>query len=110
MRHSLVLRAHTSISPTLPKDLEAKIAAFHREVRNIRENSDFSYELIANMDETPVFLDLVPSRTVDRKGKKSIRVRTTNSEERHITAALCCTAAGQFLPPFVTFKGKTSRY
>lgn len=72
VKHNLVLRARTSISQTLPKDLESKIAAFHHEVRGIRVNSDFPYELIANMDETPVFLDLVPRRTVDKKGKSQL--------------------------------------
>ena len=33
------------------------------------------------MDETPVFLDLVPNKVVDQKGKKTVRVRTTNSEK-----------------------------
>ena len=61
------------------------------------------------MDETPVFLDLVPNKTVDAKGEKSIRVRTTNSEKKHITVDLTCTAAGHFLPPFVVFIGLTAR-
>ena len=108
-RNNLVLRARTNMSQTLPKDLEEKIATFRQQIRHVRENSDFPYALIANMDETPIYLDLVPRKTVDRKGKKSIRVRTTNSEKRHITATICCTADGTYLPPFVVFKGKTSR-
>ena len=60
------------------------------------------------MDETPVFLDLVPNKVVDRKGKKTVRVRTNGSEKNRITAALCCTAAGKLLPPFVMkMKNKT---
>ena len=46
---------------------------------------------------------------VDRKGKKTINVRTTASEKNRITATLCCTASGKMLPPFVVFKGKTKR-
>ena len=86
-----------------------KIAAFRREVASIFENSDFPLDYVCNMDETPVFLDLVPSRVVDRKGKKTINVRTTASEKNRITATLCCTASGKMLPPFVVFKGKTKR-
>ncbi len=55
------------------------------------------------MDETPVFLDLVPNKVVDKKGKKTIQVRTTGSDKNCITATLCCTAAGKLLPPFVVF-------
>ena len=27
------------------------------------------HDLIANMDETPAYFDIVPSKTVDKKGK-----------------------------------------
>ena len=61
------------------------------------------------MDETPVFFDTVPSKTVDRRGKKSIKVRTTRSEKRRITAVLSCTSTGKILPPMIIFKGTTAR-
>ncbi len=32
---------------------------------------DFPYDLIGNMDKTPVYMDMVPSKTVDVKGKKT---------------------------------------
>ena len=106
-RNDLVLRVRTHISQNLPKDLEEKIKYFRAEVEKIRENSDYPLEYICNMDETPVFLDLVPNKVVDWKGKKTVCVRTTGSEKNCITAALCCTAAGKLLPHFVIFKGKT---
>jgi hypothetical protein len=61
------------------------------------------------MDETPVYLDLLPSKIVDKKGKKTISVRTTASEKNRVTATLCCTAFGKMLTLFVIFKGKTKR-
>ena len=61
------------------------------------------------MDETPVYLDLVPGKVIDKRGKKTVHVRTTSSEKNRITATLCCTAAGKLLPPFIVFKGKTMR-
>ena len=93
----------------LPCDLEDKIAQFRQNVQYVRENGDFPYELIANMDETPAYFDVVPSKTVDKKGKKSIIVRTTKSEKRHITAVLSCIATGDMLPPMIIFKGTTTR-
>ena len=91
-RHNLVLRARTSIAQTLPCDLEEKIVQFHQSVHYVRENGDFPYQLIANMDETPVYFDHVPSKTVNMRGKKSIRVCTTKSEKKahHCSALLCC--------------------
>ena len=106
-RNNLVLRAKTSIAQMLPADLEEKIARFRQDVCYIRINGDFDYDLIANMDETPVYFDMVPSRTVDRKGKKSIKVRTTKSEKRRITAVLACSSTGKMLPPMLIFN--TSR-
>ena len=108
-RHNLVLRAKTSMAQELPKDLEAKISEFRRQVRYIRENGDFPFELIANMDETPVYFDMVPSKTVDVKGKKTIKMRTTKSEKCRLTAALSCTSTGVMLPPMLIFKGTTPR-
>ena len=108
-RNNLVLRAKTHISQALPKDLEEKISAFRRQVTSIFENGDFPLEFVCNMDETPVFLDLVPNRVVDKRGKKTINVRTTASEKNRVTTTLCCTASGKMLPPFVVFKGKTKR-
>ena len=109
-RNDLVLRVRTHISQNLPSDLESKIKGFRDEARDIHKNSDYPFEYICNMDETPVYLDLVPSKVVDKKGKKTIRVRTTSSEKNRVTATLCCTAAGNFLPAFVVFKGKTQSH
>ena len=55
-------------------------------MKQIRESGDFSYELIGNMGETPAYLDIVPSRILDVKGKKTIKVKTTKSEKCHVTA------------------------
>ncbi len=42
---------------------------FRKQVKRIRDNGDFPYDLIGNMDKTPVYMDMVPSKTVD--GKKT---------------------------------------
>ena len=65
--------------------------------------------IIANMDEAPVYMDMIPGKTIDKKGKKSIKVRTTKSEKRRVTAVLSCTATGDMLPPMIIFKGTTAR-
>jgi len=105
-RHDLTLRSKTSMAQRLPCDLEDKIASFNDFVKRQRESDEFEDELIVNMDETPVYFDLVPNRTIDVKGRKSIRVRTTASDKRHLTVVLAVTAAGQTLPPMIIFKGK----
>jgi len=58
------------------------------------------------MDETPVYFDMPGSQTVDKKGKKEVRIRSTGAEKRRFTVVLACTAAGVMLPPMIIFKGK----
>lgn len=90
----------------LPKDLEEKIESFHTFVVNKRAEDEFDDHLIINMDETPVYFDLVPGKTVNEKGAKSVLVRTTGNEKRHFTVVLAVSANGDVLPPMVIFKGK----
>ena len=61
------------------------------------------------MDETPVYFDMVPSKTVNKKGAKTMKVRTTGSEKKRITAVPACTASGEMLKSMLIFKGKTGR-
>ncbi len=108
-RHNLVLRARTSMAQKLPGDLEYKVVAFRDEVQSIRSRTDIDYRLLGNMDETPVYFDIVPGKTLEVRGKKTVKVRTTGSEKRHITVVLACTACGDMMPPMIIFKGKTKR-
>ena len=54
------------------------------------------------MDETPVFFDMVPNKSYAKKGSKSVTVRTSGCEEKHLTVFLTIAAY-----PF--FPGKTDR-
>ena len=54
-------------------------------------------------------MDMVPSKTVDIRGKKTVKVRTTKSEKCRLIVVLSCTATGNMLPPMVIFKGTTPR-
>ena len=102
-RNDLVLKTCTHISQALPKDLEDKIISFRDEVNEINEDSDYPLEYVCNMDKTPVFLYLVPSKVVDKKGGK-VSVCVQQPLKRIVLPA-----AGKILPPFVIFKRKTLR-
>lgn len=105
-RHDMVLRAKTSVAQRLPADLEEKIGSFHSFVKEQRLRDEFEDRFIINMDETPVYFDLVPGKTIDFRGNKSVRIRTSGSEKRHLTVLLAVSADGNMLPPMVVFKGK----
>jgi hypothetical protein len=105
-RHNFSLRAKTSLSQRLPADLEEKLESFHNYVNDKRDQYDFGSDLIVNMDETPAYFDLAPGKTVNRTGEKSVLIRTTGAEKRHLTVVLAVAADGAVLPPMIIFKGK----
>ena len=73
MQHNFVMRARTSMAQKLPGDLESKVEFFRSKVHSIRSRTDIDYRLLGNMDETPVFFDMVPGQTVDVKPRKVVR-------------------------------------
>ena len=88
-RNELVLWARTHISQKLLSDLESKIKSFRDEVSDILKNSDYPFEyIICNMDETPVYLDSVPNKVIDKKGKKSKYVRPA-PKKKIVSQRLC---------------------
>lgn len=62
-RNGFSMRCKTSVSQKLPPELERKIESFLTQVRALRARYQYPTELILNMDETPVFFDMLPGRT-----------------------------------------------
>ena len=87
--------------------MDCKVDSFFKYVIDLRKEYDFSLGDIANMDETPMFFDMVGNRTVDVKGKNTVSVKTTGSDKAHFTTILACLADGTKLKPAVVFKRKT---
>ena len=77
--HSLVLCVKTSLAQELPVTLEERITASCSQLQRLQEINHF--EIVGNMDETPLYFDVIPSHILDQKGKKSIIVWTTRSEK-----------------------------
>ena len=67
-------------------------------------NRDQRY--IINMDQTPVFFSMVPNKTLNIAGARSINVRTSTGSTMRLTCAVTVSAAGDILRPFIVFKGK----
>ena len=102
-RHNLTIRSKTSVAQKLPADLEDKKEAFLLNIAQLLEQDDF--ELIVNMDETPAFFDMLPSRTVAPAGSKQVIIRSTGSDKKHLTVVLAVSSDGDALPPMIIFKG-----
>ena len=67
-------------------------------------NHDQQY--IINMDQTPVFFSMVPNKTLNVAGERSINVRTSTGSTMQLTCAVTVSAARDILRPFIVFKGK----
>ena len=64
---------------------------------------------IINMDETPLFLEMNYSTTIDFIGKKNVEYLTTGREHYRISIILSVTGDGYKLPPFVIIKGEEGK-
>ena len=99
------MRAKTSVAQKLPAVLESKIETFYKDVQDRRVGGNYSREMIGNKDETALYFDMIPSRSLEKRGSRQVRVKSTGAQKRHITVVLACTSAGKMLPPMVIFKG-----
>ena len=107
-RHDLPLRKRTSLCQRLPSQLENKISSFYFECAKFLKIGKYPFLLIGNMDETPVFFDIAPKRSFVSTGNKSVTIRTSGSEKRHVTVVHTVAADGFILPPMIIFRGKTN--
>lgn len=63
---------------------------------------------LINMDETAIFFDSAPTRSIARKGAKCIHMCESSSSTVRCTVLLSITASGEKLPPLIIFKGTTT--
>lgn len=103
----LPLRRTTSIRQKLPSDYEAKLLEFQRYVIDLCRLSQMPLGHIGNTDQTPIFLAMPMSRTVNETGAPQVRIRTTGKEKTRLTVMLACLADGHKLPPYIIFRRKT---
>ena len=69
-RHRLSLRSRTSISQKLPQQLESSITKFYADTGRYMKIGKYPMSLVANMDETPAFFDMVPAKSITKTGTK----------------------------------------
>ena len=103
-QRNLVLQEKTKIVQKLPRDLDDKIISFHQFDINHHQKHQYSLQIIRNMDETPVFFNMIGKKTINQAGEKTVWVKTTGHDKQQFTVVLACLADGTKLPPMVIFK------
>ena len=101
-RHRLSLLSLTSVSQKLPKELEGSITKSYEDARRYMRIGKYPRSLVANMDETPAFFGMIPTKSICKTGSRECIVRTSIVRT---TAA----TDGTMLPPMLIFKGKTDK-
>ena len=91
-RHRLSLRNRTSVSQKLPRQLEGVLTKFYEDAGRFMRIGKYPRSLVENMDETPAFFDMVPSKSICKTGSKECIVRTSGCEKKHVTIVLSATA------------------
>ena len=103
-RNNLNLRVPGHIGQLLSSNIKKIITDYIIDVRKSINNGGYSDSMIINMDETPLFLNMSPNKTVTYKGNKSVVIRTTNQEKIRITCILAICGDGDKLAPYIIFK------
>ena len=73
-RHSISMRAKTSLAQRLPADMEDKVVEFHRFVLRSRQRWGYDLSRILNMDKTPMQFELPATRTLEFTGSRTVPV------------------------------------
>ncbi|KAF4092990.1 hypothetical protein AMELA_G00027190 [Ameiurus melas] len=87
-RRNLSIRTRTTVSQQLPKDYQEKLATFRTYCNNKITEKKIRPKHIINMDKVPLTFDIPVNRTVDKKGARTVNVRTTGNEKSSFTVVL----------------------
>eukprot|EP00743_Colponemidia_sp_Colp-15_P000670 GILK01000746.1.p1 GENE.GILK01000746.1~~GILK01000746.1.p1 ORF type:complete len:487 (-),score=62.18 GILK01000746.1:112-1572(-) len=105
-RSKLSFRRRTKIAQKLPSELQAAEDSYLRGLNRLRQEKQFEPANIVNMDETALYFDMVEPTTIATVGEKTIHIKGTNSEKKHLTVVLSATCDGRKLAPMIIFKGE----
>ncbi|CAI7739498.1 unnamed protein product, partial [Closterium sp. NIES-53] len=89
------------------EDVAEQCTKFWEFFRNNRREREIKMTWIINADQTPLWLEMPATTTVDHMGERSVPIRSTGYQKQHVTVMLACTADGVKLKPWVFFKHKT---
>ncbi|CAI7896237.1 unnamed protein product [Closterium sp. NIES-54] len=81
--------------------------SFWQFVRAKRRERGIDTVWIINADQTPLWLEMPATTTVEETGVRSVPIRSAGYQKQRVTVMLACTADGRKLKPWVFFKRKT---
>lgn len=105
-RHKLSTRKITSVGQedSRPKSEKKKIINEYFEELRYKLNKLSNEHMVINMDETPVYVDMMATRTISFTGEKNTEAHSTGHNKTRLTVVLAITASGKFLKTMVILK------
>jgi transposase-like protein len=106
-RHSLSTRKPTHVGQednSTPHE-RRKIAIEHLETVELL-TADLNEEFIFNMDETPVYIDMMSNTTISFKGEKTTEAVNTGNSKTRFTVVVTISSSGKLLKAMVIIKGR----
>ena len=101
-------KATTAKSKQILVDFTSLKESFLADVHAVVVMEEIPAELILNWDQTGIKFVPCCTWTMEQQGTKRVEVIGVN-DKRQITAVLCGSLSGDFLPVQLIYKGKTSR-
>ena len=103
-QYNVGVRAGTSNAQKIPEDYADLLHTFRKSVITVRKAENIGPADIVNMDQTMCRFDMPPSHTNNKRGERTIRLKTTCAEKKGFTVALAATASENKLPAVIMFK------
>ena len=106
-RMGFVKRRGTTKAKVTVEDFDAVKEQYLLDIKNVIEMDEIPDDLVLNWDQTGIHYVPVSSWTMDKQGSKRIEI-VGSDDKRQLTAVFAGSLAGDFLPPQLVYKGKTS--
>ena len=103
-RYGVGMRAGTNSAQKIPSDYCELLHNFRKSVMITSKTKNIGPSDIVNMDQTMCRFDMPFSHTNNKKGEKTVHIKTTRAEKKGFTVALAATASGVKLPAVIVFK------
>ncbi len=101
-RYNFSLRTKSNQGQTAPDDALEMAREFGRKVQE--KATELGVTEIWNADQTPVQFEMIPIKTVDEKGTKTVWVRCAGKDKERVSVMLLASSSGRKKKPSIVFK------
>ncbi len=105
-KHNYVMRTKTNEATRVPQEVAQEAWEFLEFTRPLLFGPHCNQHWIFNMDQRPLQFSYHSSKTLEKRGTKTIHVQKTGNGTKRVTGAFTITAASDFLTPMIIYKGK----